>query len=222
MAGALPQAGGVIVLDFDFSALRRSDLIVGGGAIALFVFLFFFKWYGVGVTSSVGVSIGHSVNGWHAFTTSRWVWLITIVVALGTVLQRARRREPSLPVQLGAIVAGLGALSTVLIFYRIVHHPSGSGSEGVGLEHFTFSYGIKIGIWLALLAAAAITYGGYLAMQAEGTSLADVRDRASQAVSRATASVWSSTEGSASAPAVPPIPPTAAPGPGPPVSNGDE
>ena len=26
----------MIVLNFDFSALRRSDLIVGGGAIALF------------------------------------------------------------------------------------------------------------------------------------------------------------------------------------------
>jgi hypothetical protein len=154
-------------LDFDFSALRRSDLIVGGGAIALFVFLFFFKWYGASASTSVGGIDLASVNGWHAFTTSRWVWVITIVVALGTVVLRGRRRELSLPVPPGAIVAGLGALSTVLILYRIVHHPSGSGSEGAGINRYSYSYGIEIGIWLALLAAAAIAYGGYLALQAE-------------------------------------------------------
>jgi hypothetical protein len=94
-------------------------------------------------------------------------------VALGAVLQRARGRELSLPVQPGAIVAGLGALSTLLILYRIVHHPSGNGSEGTGPNHVSYSYGIEIGIWLALLAAATITYGGYLAMQAEGTPAVD-------------------------------------------------
>jgi hypothetical protein len=59
---------------------------VGGGAIALFVFLFFFKWYGLSVSSSAGrPGIGHSENGWHAFTTSRWIWLITIVAGLGAL-----------------------------------------------------------------------------------------------------------------------------------------
>ena len=195
---------------------------MGGGAIALFVFLFFFKWYGLSSTFVGGISVDHSVNGWHVFTTSRWVWLITIVVALGTVFQRARRRELSLPVKTGAIVAGLGALSTLLILYRIVHHPSGSGSEGAGLNRYSYSFGIELGIWLALLAAAAIAYGGYLAMQAEGTSFADLRDRVSQAVRRATASVSSSSEGSASAPAAPPTPPAAAPAPGPPANDGEE
>ena len=39
--------------------------------------------------------------------------------------------------------------------------------------HFSSSYGIKIGIWLGLIAAAALTYGGYLAMREEGASLRD-------------------------------------------------
>lgn len=211
----------MIILDFDFSALRWRDLIVGGGAIALFVFLFFFKWFGLS-TSFGGFDVGHSANGWHVFTTSRWVWLITIVVALGVVLQRARRREPRLPVPRGVLVAGLGALSTLLILYRIVHHPGGSGSEGAGPNRYSYSFGIEIGIWLALLAAATITYGGYLAMRAEGTSLADVRDRASQALSRATASLSSSSASSASAPDDPPVPSAAAPAPGPPASDVDE
>ncbi len=152
--------------------LRRSDLIVGAGAIALFVFLFFFKWFGLS-TSAGGTSVGHSVNGWHIFTTSRWVWLITIVVALGAVVQHGRQRDPSLLVQPSAIVAALGTLSTLLILYRIIHHPSGSGTEGTGLERYSYSFGIEIGIWLALLAAATITYGGYLAIRAEGAPPAD-------------------------------------------------
>ena len=34
-------------MSFDISRLRRADQIVGGSAIALFIFMFFFKWYGV-------------------------------------------------------------------------------------------------------------------------------------------------------------------------------
>jgi hypothetical protein len=212
-------------MSFDISRLRRSDQIVGGGAIALFIFLFLFKWYGASASTSVGgISLGSSLNGWHSFTTSRWIWLITIIVGLGAVALRAGQRELSLPVQPSVIIAGLGALSTLLILYRIIHHPSGGASGGVGLGHFSYSYGIKIGIWLGLLAAAAITYGGYLAMRAEGTSLADVRDQASQAVSSATASVSSPSEGSpsvGSASAAPPpsgtstAPPVSGPGAGP-------
>jgi hypothetical protein len=52
----------VIILDFDFGRLRRSDRIVGGGAIALFVFLFFFKWFGL--SNSVG-GIEKKGRGWY-------------------------------------------------------------------------------------------------------------------------------------------------------------
>jgi hypothetical protein len=220
-------------MGFDLSRLRRSDQIVGGGAIALFIFLFFFKWFGASASSSVGgISIGGSLNGWHSFTNSRWIWLITIIVALGAVALRAGQRELSLSVEPSAIIAGLGALSTLLILYRIIHHPSGGSSGGVGLTHFSYSYGIKIGIWLGLIAAAAITYGGYLGMQAEGTSLGDVHDQTGRSAGGDTASVSSPSEGFAStappaggaptadpasgapapaAPASPPIPPPAVP-----------
>jgi hypothetical protein len=217
-------------MSFDISRLRRSDQIVGGGAIALFIFLFLFKWYGYSSNApsiaGVNVSSSYSIDGWHAFQNSRWIWIITIIVALGAVAIASGALELKSPVQLGVLVAGLGALSTLTILYRIVHHPTASASFG----SFHASVGIKIGIWLGLIAAAAITYGGYLAMQDEGTSLADVRDQASQAVSSAAASVSSPSEGSAStaapasetptapassaapaAPAAPPIPSPATP-----------
>jgi hypothetical protein len=195
-------------MSLDVSRLRRSDRIVGGSALALFIFMFFFKWFGV--SSNVGTIAGINVNvsrdGWNTFTNSRWIWLITIIVALLYVAVRGGALQLSSPIPLSAAVAGLGALSTVLIFYRILHHPTASASFG----SFHASVGIKIGIWLGLIAAAAITYGGYLAMRDDGTSLADVRDQASAAVSGMGSSHSSpSTPEPPPAAGTPPIPPPA-------------
>jgi hypothetical protein len=204
-------------MDFDISRLRRSDQIIGGSAIAFFIFLFFFKWYGVSsnVSSIAGVNVNISKSGWSVFTNSRWIWLITIIVAIGAVVVVAARLKLETPVKPSVLVAGLGALSTLLILYRIIHHPTASASIG----NFHASAGIKIGIWLGLIAAAGVTYGGYLAMQDEGTSLADVRDQASGAVDsfRSTPSTPSSDPGAGSG-AIPPasgtpsgVPPSATP-----------
>jgi hypothetical protein len=156
-------------MGFDSGRLRRSDWTIVGGSLAFFIFLFFFDWYGAGyegpaaVGSGLGVSQGFS--GWHTFTSSRWIWLLTIVVSLGAVALVAAERELQLSVSAGTIVAGLGALSTLLIGYRIVHHPSGGASFAGG----SFTYGIRVGIWLGLIAAASIAYGGYLKMGEEGS-----------------------------------------------------
>jgi hypothetical protein len=192
-------------MSFDISRLRRSDRIIGIGAIALFIFLFFFKWYGYSGNapsiSGVNISSSYSINGWHTFTVSRWIWLITIIVALAAVAISAGVLELKSPVQRGVLVAGLGALSTLTILYRIIHHPTANASFG----SFHASVGIKIGIWLGLIAAAALTYGGYLAMRDEGTSLSDVRSQASDALGGLSAAVGgdSTSATSTSAPAAP-------------------
>jgi hypothetical protein len=161
-------------MSFDVNRLRRSDWITGGGAVAFFVFLFFFDWYGGSYKGpvSIGGSFGASVSstGWDTFTNSRWIWLITIIVAIGAVVLVAGQRKLDIPVRPSTLVAGLGGLATLLILYRIVHHPSGGASFGGA----SFSYGIKVGIWLGLIAAVAVTYGGYLMMSEEGVSPADI------------------------------------------------
>jgi hypothetical protein len=159
-------------MSFQMSRLRRCDQIIGGGAIAFFIFLFFFKWYGGSASSSIGaISYGVSANGWHTFTNSRWIWLLTIIVALGAVWLQASGRRLDGPVHPSVVVTALGALSAVLILYRIIDHPSGGTSGSIAGVHYSASYGIKIGIWLGLIAALAIAYGGYLAMQDEGATL---------------------------------------------------
>ncbi len=218
-------------MSFDVTRIRRADRIIGVGAVLFFVFLFFFDWYGissnVGTVDGVNVGGTYSYSGWHTFTNSRWIWLLTIIVALAAVALRAGLFDFESPVRPAVVVVVLGALSCLLIIYRIVHHPTFSASFG-GVHT---SVGIKIGIWLGLIAAAAITYGGYLAMQDEGTSLADVSTHAGGAGSGPAASggdaggdVGGAGAGSASAsgeaaapstpaPAPPPIPPPGAPEP---------
>jgi hypothetical protein len=188
-------------MSFDVNRLRRSDWIAGGGAVALFVFLFFFDWFGGSYKGTVpsGGSFGTSVSstGWDTFTSSRWIWLLTIIVALGAVVLVAGQRKLDLPVHPSALVAGLGALSTLLILYRILHHPSG----GASFAGASFSYGIKIGIWLGLIAAGAITYGGYSMMGEEGTSLSDLSRRPTDTIDGDASSAPSAPVSTASSPA---------------------
>jgi hypothetical protein len=216
-------------MGFNIGGLRRSDRIIGIGAIAFFIFLFFFKWYGVSSSTSIGgVNYSDSANGWHTFTNSRWIWIITIIVALAVVAISAGALKFKSPVQPGVLVAGLGALSAILIIYRIIDHPSAGTSGTIAGVHYSASVGIKIGIWLGLIAALALTYGGYLAMQDEGTSLSDVREQASGAFSGLSAAVSgdgtsSSNTATADTSSVdtpaPPIPPVVPPGPEPPEAT---
>lgn len=81
--------------------------------------------------------------------------------------------------QLSVAIAALGLLSSIFVLYRIIDHPHGGASTSIA----SFSYGAKIGLYLAFVACLAMLYGGYLAMNDEGTSIADVREQASDALS---------------------------------------
>ncbi len=161
----------------DASRICLPERIAAAGALALFVFLFFLDWYGGNITGlfpGSHISGGTiSATGWEAFTSSRWIWLVTIALALGSVLSAAAAYRLEGPVQIGAVVFGMGLLSTVLIVYRIAYHP-GASASGHGIH---ISYGIKLGIWLGLIAALAITLGGYLQLRAEGQSPSPGVDR---------------------------------------------
>ncbi len=156
-------------MSFERSRVSAADWVVAGGAVALFAILFFLHWYGGSIT---GLPHGSHISGgtvdatgWEAFTSSRWVWLVTIAIALGSLLAAAASYRLEGPVQIGAVVFGMGALSSVLILYRIVHHP-GESVHGHGLR---IDYGIEVGIWLGLLAALAIVLGGYLQLLGEAS-----------------------------------------------------
>jgi hypothetical protein len=146
--------------------LKTADRLVVGGALALLVSMFAFDWYGVGVgrpvVGALAAVLRGEHTGWQAFTNSRWVWLLTIVVALAAELAVARGRPlESRRFRAGELVMLLGATSTVLIVYRIVHHPSAAAHFGGP----RVSVHLDFGIWVALAGALAITLGGLLQTQ---------------------------------------------------------
>ena len=102
-------------MNFDIGRLRRSDRIIGISAIAVvhLPVLLQVVRRTAPTRSDRGGQLQQQLqrNGWHTFTNSRWIWLITIIVALGAVAISAGVLELESPVQPGVLVAGLGALS---------------------------------------------------------------------------------------------------------------
>jgi hypothetical protein len=139
-------------MNFQLDRLRRGEWMVASGALGLLVFLVFFKWFEVPIpklfsayVSALGFS--NSITGWHALTNTRWVLLLAILANVALVALTGSGRRPGRALALAA--PALGALATVLVFYRTILEPPGSSTMHV-----------KLGGYLALAACAVLTYGG--------------------------------------------------------------
>ncbi len=71
-------------------------------------------------------------------------------------------------------VTVLGGLSTLLVLFRIIDPPSFGSFGGVSVDGT-----LEIGIFLGLITAAGIAYGGYRAMQEEGSTFSGTADKLS-------------------------------------------
>jgi len=181
----------------DADRLSTGEKIAGASAVLLFIFMFF-DWFKVEVSGSgfVGGSLGG--DAWEWFSYIDLLLLLTVVVAVAVAIIRLTDAIFEPPVSLNAVVAILGGLSVLFVLYRIIDPPGASESFG----GVSVDVGRQIGVFLGLLASAGIAYGGYRAMQEEGTSFGDLGDQ------------LSSGRGSAAAP--PQQPPAATPPPPPP------
>lgn len=130
----------------------------------------FFHWFGVKATNTSNLlfaiqSIEPGKNAWEALAYIPIVLVITILATLAVAalpLKNAVHR-PSIPVN--AVVALLGLVSVLLILFRIIKPPIFDVERTV-----TYEGTVQLPIFLALLAAAGIAYGGYRAMREEGVS----------------------------------------------------
>ncbi len=157
--------------------LGTGEKIAGGSAILLFIFMFF-DWFGVevsGVPGFSGTVPGSGGSAWDALDFIPIVLLVAILAALVMVgLQLADSvAEPTVP--LSTVVTVLGVISVLLILYRIVDPPGGGSYGGV-----TVDTNLQVGIFLGLLSAAGIAYGGYSTMREEGITFGDAADSLSR------------------------------------------
>jgi hypothetical protein len=155
----------------DLNRLSDGEKITGISAILLFIFMFF-DWFSVDVSGGAGafsVSASGGGSAWDALDNIPIFLVITIIAALAVVALRVSDSTYEPPVPANAIVAVLGAISVLLILYRIIDTPGEGGSFG----NVSVDISPAFGIFLGLIAAAGITFGAYRAMQEEGASFSD-------------------------------------------------
>jgi hypothetical protein len=146
-------------------------LIAGIAGFVLLIDLWF-DWYGVKVTAGSGLlkgfSIGASANAWESFSLIDIILFLVALVAIGAAALRALDNLPELPWPAATIVTVAGGIAVLLILFRIIDTPVDThGVSGIDVSR-------KLGIWLGLLSAGAITYGGWRAMQESGASFGDL------------------------------------------------
>jgi hypothetical protein len=146
------------------------ELTSSASAVLLLVFLFATEWYGVaGVPdpSAARPAISGAETGWEGLSLVRWVVLATALVAIGSVLLHASQRRHGTKTDTSRLVAGLGALTSLLLIYRVlIALPSGAKVIDQ-----------KLGAVLGLICALGVALGGY-------ESIAEHRARAQKTLRR--------------------------------------
>jgi len=123
--------------------LRLGELVGAVGGVGLLVSSFL-PWYSFGDL--------FDLTAWQAFSVTDIFLAVTAVVGMSVAICVLAHLSVSYPVAGSAVATLFGVIAVVLIVYRLINPPG---------EHL----GREIGAWLGLVAAAAITYGGYLGMQ---------------------------------------------------------
>jgi hypothetical protein len=192
--------------------LSPGEKIAGGSAILLFVFMFF-DWFGVEVSGVGGFSgsvPGEGGSAWNALEFIPIILVIAIVAALVMAGLRLADSTAEPPVPMSIVVTALGVVSVLLILFRIVDPPSFGSFGGVSVDAT-----LSVGIFLGLIAAGGIAYGGYSTMREEGITFGDAADRLSNGGAPPSSSA---TPPPPPPPPPPQQPPSQAPPPPPPSS----
>jgi len=163
-------------MEFDARRLRQGEQIMGISAVLLFFFMFL-PWYGYSLKggSAAGVARSANRNAWQAFSFIDLYLLITIVAALVLVVLVMSQRSVALPVAGSVIVTALGGLAVLFILFRILSKPDVCAAGFCAGNLFDRS--LKFGVFLGLISAAGIVFGGLRAMRDEGTSFGDAAQR---------------------------------------------
>lgn len=142
----------------DLSRLRHGELIAGIGGVALLVVMFL-PWYAAGGRAELqgqDLEVKLDLSAWEAFSVTDLILGLTALAGVALAVLAASRRSPALPVAASVIATTLGALATLLVFYRILNQP--------GPNEF---FEVKLGAFLGFLSVLAVTVGGWRAMRDE-------------------------------------------------------
>src|SRR4051812_8187887 len=136
-------------------------MIAAASGLVLIISLFL-EWYTVDIRGFSGSL--PTVTGWRALGFIDILLFLIGVIAIAVAVMRAMNFMPrNLPASTGLIVLVLGALAVVLVLFRILSIPD----EGAGALPGV-NVGRGFGVFIALIAAAGVTLGGWLTWNEEG------------------------------------------------------
>jgi hypothetical protein len=128
--------------------LRVGELLALAGSICVIVSLLE-PWY----ESPIG-----QLDAWDTFGPAMVLLLAALCAALAMVISALTERSPALPVSTAVWCVPLGLLAVIAAVVRVIERP----------DHAT---GLCSGAWLALVGAAAILVGAWLALRDERPSM---------------------------------------------------
>src|SRR5437667_1780750 len=148
----------------DTTKLRLGEVVAVVSAVLLFIVMFF-HWYGVktGFSSQdsaifkslTGRSVSETVglSAWRIFSYTDLLLLLLIILAVGMVLLSATQRSTAVPISMNVVVAGFGALMTLIVLYRLINQP--------GPNEFVT---VKLWGYVGLVLTAGVAAGAFMAM----------------------------------------------------------
>ena len=149
--------------NFDTTRIRFGEMIAAVSGVVLFISLFL-EWYnisGKGLAASAG---SQGFSGWESLSFIDILLFIAAIIAVGVAVLRAMNNMPRLPASPGFILLVAGAIATLLVLYRIIS----TGDFGHPEVSRFIDISRSFGIFVAFVAAAGITLGGWLTWNEEG------------------------------------------------------
>jgi hypothetical protein len=138
--------------------IPRGELISAVSALILLILMFAVKWFGVMVRpgpNSIRSATPSAEDAWNGLTLIRWVMVLTVIVALGSVVIHATQRSHGTSTDTSLAVTILGSVTTILLIYRVL----------IDLPSPRTVVDQKLGAYLGVVAAAGIAFGGYESIQ---------------------------------------------------------
>jgi hypothetical protein len=140
--------------------LRRGELISAISALLLLILMFSLKWFGLALRpgpSAARSAISTAENAWNGLSLVRWLMLLTIIAALGSVVLHAKQRSHGTKTDTSLLITMLGTVNALLLTYRVL----------IDLPSPSQVVDQKLGAYLGLLAAIGIAFGGHAAIREE-------------------------------------------------------
>ncbi|HEV7615451.1 MAG TPA: zinc ribbon domain-containing protein [Solirubrobacterales bacterium] len=134
-------------MNLDLQRLSSGERIAAGSALALLVCMFF-GWFSFGF---------ETLNAWEGLDYISPILTVAIVATVGIAFMKATDRSIG-DIPGGMTIFVLGCVAALLILFRLIDPVSYPGVEGAEANSSAAA-----GLFLALIAAAGVAAGGYLA-----------------------------------------------------------